>query len=48
VATNDLASVAWSHLTRPVHPFDTVDGWEPDPVVHRRRSACERTAEVQR
>jgi microcystin degradation protein MlrC len=29
VATNDLASVEWSHLPRPSFPLDDIDHWQP-------------------
>jgi microcystin degradation protein MlrC len=38
VATNDLWSVAWCHVERPVFPLDQIDDWEPQPrLAHRAR-----------
>lgn len=34
VATNDLESVDWQHVKRPVLPLDAVDGWRPVATVH--------------
>lgn len=42
VATNDLWSVPWQHIERPVFPLDALDDWTPEPRISDRTRWSER------